>query len=141
MRGLIVFMLVLLGAGAVALAGGSTDSAVTNPDVAQSAIQLVDAVRAGQWIGIASAAIWLVIGLLKLPALGGLIKKIPDRVRILLPILLGAAAGILASIAGGVPIVEAIWIGLFSGPGAVFAHEAVTKALLNKSSAATTPPT
>ena len=60
-------------------------------------------------------------------------KKIPKRWRIAIPIMLGGVAGILSSIVGGMPWIEALMVGLFSGPTAVFAHEAVVEAILGQS--------
>lgn len=99
-------------------------------DVLVSVGQLVDAVRAGSAIAIAGAIIMILTQLFKLPLLGGVMKKIPARWRIAVPILLGGVAGILANIAGGLPWLEALLVGLFSGPTAVFAHEAVIEAML-----------
>lgn len=47
--------------------------------------------------------------------------------------MLGGVAGILSSIVGGMPWIEALMVGLFSGPTAVFAHEAVVEAILGQS--------
>lgn len=93
----------------------------------------IDASRSGSGIAIAAATIMLLVNALKSPALGALVRRIPARWRIALPIALGGVAGILSSVVGGVPWAEAVTIGLFSGPSAVFAHEAVVEALLGSS--------
>ena len=79
------------------------------------------------WVG---AIIAILMNLLRLPALGSLTKKIPRRWRIVTVVALGGVAGILASITAGVPWAEAIAIGLFSGPSAVFQHEAIKNGLM-----------
>ena len=124
------FALVLLGASA-ALA----QEATTTPtgDVVGNVGAVIDAVRSGSAIAIAAAIIMLLVNLFKAPWLGGLVKKIPKRWRIAIPIILGGVAGILSNIVGGMPWIEALMIGLFSGPTAVFAHEAVVEAILGQS--------
>lgn len=94
---------------------------------------VVDAVRSGSAIAIAATIIMVLVNLFKAPWLGGLVKKIPKRWRIAIPIILGGIAGILSNIVGGVPWLEALMVGLFSGPAAVFAHEAVVEAILGRS--------
>lgn len=101
-------------------------------DVVKGVTSLIDAARAGSWIGIASAIIMILLNLFRLPALGDLWHKIPRRIKIVIPVILGGAAGILAMIAGGLPWYEALWIGLLTGPGAVFTHEAIWNAILGK---------
>jgi hypothetical protein len=110
----------------------AAEGATTPETVAQGVGTLVDAVRLGSWVGIAGALIMLVLNLMRLPLLGGLMNKIPKRWRIALPIILGGVAGILSNIAGGAPALEALMVGLFTGPTAVFGHEAVYKAILGK---------
>jgi len=102
-------------------------------DVVTDVGAVIDAVRSGSAIAIAAGIIMLLVNLFKAPWLGGLIKKIPKRWRIAIPIMLGGVAGILSNIMGGIPWVEALMVGLFSGPTAVFAHEAVVEAILGRS--------
>lgn len=102
-------------------------------DVTEDIGAIVDAVKSGRAVAIAAAIIMLLTNLLKAPWLGGLVKKIPARWRIAIPILLGGIAGILANTAGGMSWGESLIVGLFSGPTAVFAHEAVVEAILGKS--------
>lgn len=101
---------------------------------------LIDAVSSGKVIAIAAAAIMLLVNILKQPWAGGYMAKIPKRWRILIPIVLGGVAGILSSVVGGMPWFQALIIGLFTGPTAVFAHEAVIEALFGKSKSRTTLP-
>ena len=126
---LLVFPIIL----AASVAAIAQEVATTaGGDVVQDAGAVIDAVRTGSAIGIAAAVIMLLVNLLKAPWLGGLVKKIPKRWRVAIPILLGGVAGILANITGGIPWTEALMVGLFSGPTAVFAHEAVVEAILGK---------
>lgn len=104
----------------------------TPKDVAESVGNLVDATRTGSWIAIVGGVIMLLMNLFKLPQLGSLTKKIPGRWRLVIAVILGGVGGILASIAGGMPWYEAIAVGLFSGPTAVFAHEAVLNTIMGK---------
>ncbi|HWN68812.1 MAG TPA: hypothetical protein VNM90_14340 [Haliangium sp.] len=94
---------------------------------------LIDAVRSGSMIAVAAVAITLLVDLLKTPWLGGLASRVPRRWRIAFPVALGGMAGILSDILGGLPWQEALFVGLFSGPTAVFAHEAVVEAILGRS--------
>ena len=122
-------------------AGGETavevstvvDEPSTPEDVEHDVGELISAVRAGSWIAIAATLITLLVSLFKLPLLGSLVKKIPRRWRFAIPVILGGVAGILANIVGGVSWLEALYVGLFSGPTAVFAHEAVVEAILGQS--------
>lgn len=95
--------------------------------------EVVDAVDSGSAIAIVAAVIMVLVNLLKAPWLGGLVKKIPPRWRIALPVVLGGVAGILSSVVLGMTWTQAIMIGLFSGPTAVFAHEAVVEAIMGRS--------
>lgn len=115
---------------------------VTSPggDVVRDVGGVLDAVRSGSAIAIAAAVIMLLVNLFKAPWLGGLVKKIPKRWRIAIPIMLGGVAGILSNIMGGIPWAEALMVGLFSGPTAVFAHEAVVEAILGRSRTRTAEP-
>jgi hypothetical protein len=124
------FALAFLGASLVL-----AQEAVTTPvgDVAQDVGAVIDAVHSGSVIAIAAAVIMLLTNLFKAPWLGGLVKKVPKRWRIAIPIILGGIAGILSSILGGMPWLEALMVGLFSGPAAVFAHEAIVEAILGQS--------
>jgi len=124
------FAMVLLGAS-VAI---TQEVATTQEGYAVSNTgAVIDAVRSGSAIAIAAAIIMLLVNLFKAPWLGGLVKKIPKRYRISIPIALGGIAGILSNITGGMPWIEALMVGLFSGPTAVFAHEAVVEAILGQS--------
>lgn len=109
-------------------------------DVVRDVGAVIDAVRSGSAIAIAAGVIMLLVNLFKAPWLGGLVKKIPKRWRIAIPIMLGGIAGILSSILGGIPWAEALMVGLFSGPTAVFAHEAVVEAILGRSKTRSTEP-
>ena len=108
------------------------DAATAPGDVVQNVGAVVDAVRSGGAIAIAAAVIMLLVNLFRAPWLGGLTKKIPKRWRIAIPVMLGGVAGILSGIMGGMPWTEAVMVGLFSGPTAVFAHEAIVEAILGK---------
>lgn len=85
------------------------------------------------WLPIIAAAITVITTFLKTPAAGKLVTRIPARWRIVVPIVLGGISGILYNIIGGGDISESIYIALFSGPSAVFIHEAVVEAILGKS--------
>lgn len=88
--------------------------------------------KALQWAGISGGIIMSVVDLWRSTRLGWLIERIPRRARIVVPVALSGIAGILSSVAGGMSVPEAILIGLFAGPTAVFAHEAVAEALLGQ---------
>ena len=83
-------------------------------------------------IGLFTPPFTLLVSLFKLPQMGGLVMLIPRRCRLVIPVVLGGIAGILSGIIGGMPWPEAIYIGLFSGPTAIFAHEAIVHAILGK---------
>lgn len=100
-------------------------------DTIADTLALIDSVRTGGWIVISLAVVNLATSLLKQTPL---LSWVPKRWRIAIPVVLGGIAGILSNVIGGVPPLEALWVGLFSGPGAVFAHEAVTEAVLGRSS-------
>ncbi len=101
-------------------------------DVADSVGNLIDATRTGSWIAIVGGVIMLLLNLLRLPQLGSLTKKIPRRWRLVVAVALGGVGGILAGISGGMPWYEAVAVGLFSGPTAVFSHEAILNTVLGK---------
>lgn len=123
------FLLASVAAAAVFLLA---TAALAQGDLGADIGSVVDAARAGQWILFASAIVTVLLQLVKQPWLGGLWQKVPPRVRVIVPIVLGAAAAVLASIAGGVPWLEALIVGLFTGPIAVFNNEAFVKALFGK---------
>lgn len=106
------------------------DAATTVPT--GSVPEVVEAVNSGSAIAIAAAAIMLVTNLFKARRLGGLVKRVPKRWRVAIPIVLGGVAGVLSSVVAGMPWKDAAMVGLFSGPTAVFAHEAVIEAILGK---------
>jgi len=112
----------------------------SSADVVSQLGGVVDAVRSGSAVAIAAGIIMLLVNLFKAPWLGGLVKKIPKRWRVAIPVLLGGIAGILSSVVGGIPWTEALMVGLFSGPTAVFAHEAVVEAILGKSKSRSAEP-
>jgi hypothetical protein len=110
---------------------------LAQPDVGQPPEELgkhvgavIDAVRSGSAIAIAAALIMLLVELFKAPWLGSVFNKVPKRWRIAIPIMLSGIAGMLSNIIGGIPWQEAVVVGLFAGPTAVFAHEAVVEAIL-----------
>ncbi|WP_428269485.1 hypothetical protein [Haliangium sp.] len=113
-----------LGHAAAATAAGDAG------DIGGHIGHVIDAVRSGSAIAIAAALVMLLVDLFKAPWLGSVVKKIPKRWRIAVPIMLGGVAGILSDILGGLPWQEAVLVGLFAGPTAVFAHEAVVEAIL-----------
>ena len=102
----------------------------TPKDVTDSVSGLIDATRTGSWIAIVGGVIALLLNLFRLPLLGSLTKKIPGRWRLVIAVVLGGVGGILTGIAGGLPWYEAVAVGLFSGPSAVFAHEAVLNTIM-----------
>jgi hypothetical protein len=91
---------------------------------------VIDAVRSGSAVAVAAALIMLLVELFKAPWLGSVFNKVPKRWRIAIPIMLSGIAGVLSNIIGGIPWQEALVVGLFAGPTAVFAHEAVVEAIL-----------
>lgn len=94
---------------------------------------VIDAIRSGSAIAVAAVAVTLLVDLLKSPWLGGLASRVPRRWRVAFPVALGGIAGILSDVVAGLPLQEAVFVGLFSGPTAVFAHEAVVEAILGRS--------
>lgn len=99
-------------------------------DISQELERLIDAIRTGSAIGIAAAAITLLVSLFKSPLLGGIVNRIPAPWRIAIPIVLGGIAGILYDLMATVPSMEAWLVGIFSGPAAVFGHELVAESVL-----------
>ena len=122
------------------LALAQEPAATPSGDVVRDVGAVIDAVRSGSAIAIAAGIIMLLVNLFKAPWLGGLVKKIPSRWRVAIPVLLGGIAGVLSSVLGGMPWPEALMVGLFSGPTAVFAHEAVVEAILGKSKSRSAEP-
>jgi len=118
-------LLILCGA---TVAGAAAD---VPPDLGVGA--LVDAAKLGKVLPIIAAAIMVLVNLFKSPALGGLVAKIPARLRVIIPIALGGVAGILSSVIGGMSWPEALVVGLLSGPSAVFLHEGFVEALMGQS--------
>lgn len=106
---------------AIALPAWAGDGSASGPNTSQ---------YPGGTIATVGAAIMLLVELLRSPRFGRLVELIPKRWRIAVPVVLGGIAGILSSVAGGVSWQEAMYIGLFAGPTAVFAHEAVVEAIL-----------
>lgn len=104
----------------------------TAGDVAIGLDQVVGGVRSGEWSAIAGGLIFLLVALFKLPLLGGLVKKIPSRWRIVIVLVLGAASGLIASVAGGVSWYQACYVWLFSSSSGVFAHELFVESLFGK---------
>lgn len=130
----IVFLGVFLGAffGAP-LALAQTQGAPAAGPVPIDLEPVIDAIRSGSAIAVAAVAVTLLVDLLKSPWLGGLASRVPRRWRVAFPVALGGIAGILSDVVGGLPLQEAVFVGLFSGPTAVFAHEAVVEAILGRS--------
>ena len=104
----------------------------TTAEVIETGGHVLDATRTGSWVAIVGAVVWFLLSLFRHPALGSITKKIPGRWRLVVACLLGAAGGVLASVAGGVPVVEALTVALVSGPTAVFSNEAVMNTVLGK---------
>jgi hypothetical protein len=121
------YLIVVVALVLPAVALGQTD---VPPDIGDHVGRVIDAVRSGSAIAIAAALIMLLVDLFKAPWLGGVVKMIPKRWRIAVPIILSGIAGVLSDILGGLPWQEALLVGLFAGPTAVFAHEAVVEAIL-----------
>lgn len=91
---------------------------------------LADLQYPGGTIAAVGAAIMLLVELFRSQRFGALVELIPRRWRVAVPVVLGGIAGVLSSVAGGMSWQEALYIGLFAGPTAVFAHEAVVEAIL-----------
>lgn len=117
---------------AVAAQPADLEQPSTPQDVVEDVGDLINGVRTGTWTAIAGAVIMLLLNLLRLPLLKSLTHKIPKRWRLVIAIVLGGAAGIIGSIAGGLPWYEAVYVGLFSGPSAVFSHELIYTTILGK---------
>jgi len=81
-------------------------------------------------IVVAAVVITTLTSLFKDPRLGGLVRKIPKRARIVIPLLLSVAAGLLSNVALGLPWEEALQVTLFSGPSAVFLNHDIVHNLL-----------
>lgn len=98
-------------------------------------LDLFENAHTGNWIAFSAAIITVIVNLMKNIKIDKIafVKKIPARWRIAIPIILGAISGILSNICGGESISSAIYIGLFSGPSAVFLHEAVFEAIFGQS--------
>ena len=105
--------------------------------------QAINALQTGQWLIGAAALITMVINVLRREEIrigkltvpnpfSKMLNRIPKRWRILVPILLGAVAGVLHSVASGGTWLESVVVALFTGPSAVFGHEAVVEAMLGK---------
>lgn len=104
------------------------DSTVT--DVVAATSEMAQASKTGKFIPIASALIFLLLALCKLPALKPyMLEWIPKRWFAVVPVLLGVAAGILYSLTTGVGMLAALTSGLVSGGGAIALHEVLVEAI------------
>jgi hypothetical protein len=84
-------------------------------------------------LAIVGTTIMCVVHLMRLQLLGRVFEHIPRRWRIAVPVILTGVAGILWRVMNGEQSVhEAVYVGLFAGPTAVFAHEAVIEAILGR---------
>lgn len=117
---------------AVAQPNLDTSQPSDSGDVIENVEGTIGAVRTGSWIAIASALITLLLTLMRLPALGSLTKKIPTRWRVPTVLILGALAGVLSNMVGGVPWHEALSVALFTGPTAVFHNEFFLNSVLGR---------
>jgi len=100
------------------------------PEIGEQIGAVIDAARAGQWVLFSALIVWVVVWVLQQKwFFDALWHKVPKRVRVVIPLVLGAAAGVLASIAGGLPWQEALTIGLVSGPAAITKNELLWKAI------------
>lgn len=118
---------------ALTMAYAATATPPGSADASDHIGAIVDAVRSGSAIAIAAACIMLLVDLFKMPWFGSVVKQIPKRWRVAVPVILSGIAGVLADGLGGLPWQEALLVGLFAGPTAVFAHEAVVEAILGHS--------
>ncbi len=92
----------------------------------------VDLAKAGSWLLFIQAIIFLLCDLMKFPVLGNLFNRVPPRFRLTIPIVLGAIAGILTSVAAGQTWVNAIVGAFVYGAGAVGFRQAVMKMVFGK---------
>jgi len=129
---IVVLLAVAIATFVAAVALCQEAAVVTPKDIAEGVGSVVDATKTGSWIAISASVVALLGNLFRLPALGGITKKIPKRWRIVVPIVLGACAGLLGGVVGGMTWTEAIIAAVFTGPSAVFAHEAFVESLLGK---------
>lgn len=122
--------------GAVTPADATMDDQANQVLAPSTPQQVVDATKdvwnaakTGETVAIASAAIFLLLLLLRLPALGSITNKIPKRWRIVVVILLSALTGVFNSVALGTPWGPSMFAALFTAPSAVFSNELFVESL------------
>lgn len=127
MTRLLCFRWAVLGAGIVALCCALPPLALA--DGAAGDEVHIAKYETGGLIASVGFIITLAVEVFRSPRLGRLVERIPRRWRITAPVALSIAAGFLSSISDGVPWQQAVYIGVFSGPTAVFTHELLVEAV------------
>jgi len=106
------------------------DDPSTGDEVVDAAGKVKDAWYNKNYPALAGAIIFLILTLFRLPMLGALTKKIPQRIRILAAVVLSFAAAVLQALTLGVPWGVALMNVLATAPSAVFANELIVESIL-----------
>lgn len=84
--------------------------------------------RMGGWAAVAGFVIFILTQLQKTPAFGAWLQKVPRALRILLPLVLSAICGLLASWLDGMDIKHAAMTAFYTLASAVLQAEAFSQA-------------
>ena len=113
----------------------------------EGAAGVVDAYRTGGWLAALAAFVSLLTWLSRRKELGGLLDRLPKRVRILVPLVLGALSALLVGLLDpATSALEATGLAFLTGPAAVSLHQGLARSVFGlsspetKAAAAAAPP-
>lgn len=109
-----------------ALALGQTAEGVSTPDQVNAAVGALDKALQGEGgvIAMVGAFSFVFLTLFKYPIFGGLVYKIPPRIRFWVPYVLAGIVGFIRGLESGQSVPLAITYALTSGPMATAIHQA-----------------
>ncbi len=109
-----------------ALALAQTVDGVSTPDQVNQAVGALDKALQGEGgaIAIVAAVCFVLLTLFKYPIFGGLVYKIPPRIRFWVPYVLAAIVGFVKGMESGQSLTLAMTYALTSGPLATAIHQA-----------------
>lgn len=109
-----------------ALALAQTVDGVSTPDQVNQAVGALDKALQGEGgtIAIVAAVCFVLLTLFKYPIFGGLVYKIPPRIRFWVPYVLAGVVGFVKGMESGQSMTMALTYALTSGPLATAFHQA-----------------
>ncbi len=109
-----------------ALALGQTAEGVSTPDQVNVAVGALDKALQGEGgvIAMVGAFSFVFLTLFKYPIFGGLVYKIPPRIRFWVPYVLAGIVGFIRGMESGQSVTMAFTYALTSGPMATAIHQA-----------------